>query len=159
MQGCCERPVEEKAPKQEQKVMEEQDQPRKKQRLEDVLELGSVQLQGMLDWAKMFGGIVDIIKLLEAVVRVQNQCLYQQNLLLNNLVQLKVKKVYGEEFPEGLKGILDVDMEEVVDLVDEQMEAVKARKNVKLDSSRDSSEGDEKEGGEESGSDAKDSEV
>ena len=70
MQGCCERPVEEKAPKQEQKVMEEQDQPRKKQRLEDVLELGSVQLQGMLEWAKMFGGIVDIIKLLEAVVRV-----------------------------------------------------------------------------------------
>ena len=70
-----------------------------------------------------------------------------------------MKKVYGEEFPEGLKGILDVDMEEVVDLVDEQMEAVKARKNVKLDSSRDSSEGDDKEGGEESGSDAEDSEV
>ena len=80
MKGHCERPGEERALKQKQKVAEEQDWLWKKQRSEDVLELGSVQPQGMLDWAKLFGGIVDTIKLLEVMVKVQNQCLHHQNL-------------------------------------------------------------------------------
>ena len=58
MKGRCERPGEEKALKQKQKVAEEQDRPWKKQRSEDVLELGSVQPWGMPDWMKLFEGII-----------------------------------------------------------------------------------------------------
>ena len=144
MKGHCKKLGKEKVPKQKWKVMEKQDQPWKKQRLEDVSELGLVQPQGMSDWAKLFKGIMDAIKSLKVMVKVQNQHLYQQNLLLNNLSQLKAEEVYGEEFSEDLKGIPDVEMEEVVGLVDEWMEVVKAGKNVKLGSSGESLEKDEK---------------
>ena len=70
MKGHCERPGKEKVLKWKQKVAEEQDQLWKKQRLEDMSELGLVQLWGMLDWAKLFRGIMDTIKSLEATVKV-----------------------------------------------------------------------------------------
>ena len=123
-------------------------------------ELGLVQPQGMQDWVKLFEGIVDAIKSLEAMVKVQNQCLHQQNLLLDDLIQLKAEKVYGEELLEGSERILDVETEEVVGLADEQKEAVKARINVKLGSSGSSPEEDKKEEeGKKSKSDAGGSEV
>ena len=146
--------------KQKWKVAEEQDQLQKKQRLEDVLELGLVQPWGMPDWVKLFEGIVDAIKSLEAMVKVQNQHLHHQNLILENLIHLKAKEIYGEDLLEGLKGILDVETEEVMGLVDEQREAVKAGINVELGSSRSSLEEDEKEEeGEESDLNAEDSEA
>ena len=160
MQGRCERPGEEKAPKWKRKVAEEQDWLRKKQRLEDVSELGSVQPRGMLDWTKLFGGIVDAIKSLEATVKVQNQRLHHQNIILEDLIHLKVEEIYGEELPEGSEGILDVETEEVMDLVDKRREAVKAGVNVELGSSGSSPEEDEKEEeGEESKLGAEGSEV
>ena len=70
VKGCCERPGEEKALKQKRKVAEEQDWLQKKQRSEDVSELGLVQPWGMPDWMKLFGGIMDAIKSLEATVKV-----------------------------------------------------------------------------------------
>ena len=42
--------------------------------------------------------------------------LYQQNLLLGDLIQLKVEE---EDLLEGSEGIPDVEMEEVVGLADE----------------------------------------
>ena len=109
---------------------------------------------------KLFEGIVDAIKSLEAMVKVQNQCLHQQNLLLDDLIQLKAEKVYGEELLEGSERILDVETEEVVGLADEQKEAVKARINVKLGSSGSSPEEDKnEEEGKKSKSDAGGSEV
>ena len=160
MKGCCERPGEEKAPKWKQKVAEEQDRLWKKQRSEDVSELGSVQPWEMLDWMKLFRGIVDAIKLLEATVKVQNQRLHHQNLILEDLIHLKVEEIYGEDLLEGLEGILDVEMEEVMGLVDERREAVKAGINVELGSSGSSLEEDEKEEeGEESDSGAEGSEA
>ena len=93
VKGCCERPGEEKAWKWKWKVVEEQDQLWKKQRSEDVSELGLVQPWGMPDWAKLFGGIVDAIKSLEATVKVQNQHLYHQNLILEDLIHLKVEEI------------------------------------------------------------------
>ena len=155
VKGCCERPGEEKALKQKWKVAEEQDWLQKKQRSEDVSELGLVQPRGMLDWTKLFGGIVDTIKSLEAMVKVQNQHLHHQNLILEDLIHLKAEEIYGEDLLEGLEGVLDVETEEVMGLVDEWREAVKARINVELGSSRSSPEEDEKkEEGEESKSDA-----
>ena len=114
MKGHCERPGEEKAPKWKQKVAEEQDWPQKKQRSEDVSELGSVQLWEMLDWMKLFRGIVDAIKSLEAMVKVQNQCLHHQNLILEDLIHLKAEEIYGEDLPEGSEGVPDVETEEVM---------------------------------------------
>ena len=70
VKGHCERLGEEKAPKWKRKVVEKQNQPRKKQRSEDVSELGLVQPWGMPDWMKLFGGIMDAIKSLEATVKV-----------------------------------------------------------------------------------------
>ena len=119
MKGRCERLGEERVLKWKQKVVEEQDWLWKKQRLEDVSELGSVQLQGMLDWTKLFRGIVDAIKSLEAMVKVQNQHLHHQNLILKDLIHLKAEEIYGEDLPEGLEGIPDVEMEEVMGFVDE----------------------------------------
>ena len=84
VKGCCERPGEERVPKRKRKVVEEQDQPQKKQRSEDVLELGSVHPRGMPDWTKLFRGIVDAIKSLEATVKVQNQHLHHQHLRRSN---------------------------------------------------------------------------
>ena len=128
--------------------MEKQDQPQKKQRSEDVSELGLVQPQGMPDWAKLFRGIMDAIKSLEATVKVQNQCLHHQNLILEDLIHLKVE------------GVLDVETEEVMGLADEWREVVKAGINVELGSSRSSPEEDEKEEeGEESESGAEGSEA
>ena len=145
MKGCCERPGEEKAPKWKWKVAVEQDQPRKKQRSEDVLELGWVQLWGMPDWAKLFRGIVDTLKLLEATVKVQNQRHHHQNLILEDLIHLKVEEIYGEDLLEGSEGIPDVEIEEVMGLVDEWREAVKAGINVELGSSGSSPKEDKKE--------------
>ena len=160
MKGCCERPGEERAPKRKQKVAEEQDRPQKKQRSEDVSELGSVQPWGMPDWTKLFGGIVDAIKSLEVTVKVQNQCLHHQNIILEDLIHLKAEEIYGEELPEGSEGIPDVETEEVMGLADERREAVKAGTNMELGSSRSSLEEDEKEEeGEESESGAEGSEV
>ena len=89
-----------------------------------------------------------------------NQHLHHQNLLLDNLIQLKVEEVYNEDFPKGLEGIPDVEMEEVVGLVDEWREVVKAGINMELDSSGSSPEKDEKEEeGEKSELDAEGSEV
>ena len=147
MKGCCERLGEEKAPKWKQKVAEEQDQPRKKQRSEDVSELGSVQLQGMLDWMKLFGGIMDTINSLEATVKVQNQHFHHQNLILKDLIHLKAEEIYGEDLLEGPEGVLDVEMEEVMDLADKWREVVKAGINIELGSSGSSLEKDEKEEG------------
>ena len=128
--------------------MEKQDQPQKKQRSEDVSELGLVQPQGMPDWAKLFRGIMDAIKSLEATVKVQNQCLHHQNLILEDLIHLKVE------------GVLDVETEEVMGLADEQRKVVKARINMELGSCRSSLEDDEKKKKEEkSESDADGSEV
>ena len=132
-------------PKRKQKVVEEQDQPQKKQRLEDVSELGLVQLRGMPDWTKLFRGIVDTIKLLEAMVKVQNQCLHHQNLILEDLIHLKVEEIYGEDLLEGSEGVPDVETEEVMGLADKRREVVKAGINVELGSSRSSPEEDEKE--------------
>ena len=155
MKGCCERLGEEKALKRKRKVAEEQDWLQKKQRSEDVSELGSVQPRGMLDWTKLFGGIVDTIKSLEEMVKVQNQRLHHQNLILEDLIHLKAEEIYGEDLLEGLEGVLDVETEEVMGLVDEWREVVKARTNVELGSSRSSLEEDEKEEeGEESELDA-----
>ena len=160
VKGRCERPGEEKAPKWKRKVVEEQDRPWKKQRLEDVLELGSVQPWGMPDWTKLFGGIVDTIKSLEATVKVQNQCLHHQNLILEDLIHLKAEEIYGEDLPEGLEGIPDVETEEVMGLADERREVVKVGMNVELGSSGSSPEEDEKEEeGEESESGAEGSEA
>ena len=145
MKGCCERPGEEKASKQKWKVAEEQDQLQKKQRSEDVLELGSVQPWGMPDWTKLFRGIVDAIKSLEATVKVQNQRLHHQNIILEDLIHLKVEEIYGEDLLEGSEGIPDVETEEVMGLADERREAVKAGINVELGSSGSSTEEDEKE--------------
>ena len=145
VKGCCERLGEEKALKQKWKVAEEQDQLQKKQRLEDVLELDLVQPWGMPDWTKLFGGIVDAIKLLEVTVKVQNQRLHHQNLILEDLIHLKVEEIYGEDLLEGLEGVLDVKMEEVMGLVDEWREAVKAGINVELGSSGSSPKEDKKE--------------
>ena len=147
-------------PKWKRKVAEEQDWPRKKQRSEDVLELGSVQPQGMPDWMKLFGGIVDAIKSLEATVKVQNQRLHHQNLILEDLIHLKMEEIYREDLPEGSEGIPDVETEEVMGLADEWREAVKAGINVELGSSGSSPEEDKKEEeGEESESGAEGSEA
>ena len=160
VKGCCERPGEERVRKRKRKVAEEQDWPWKKQRSEDVSELGSVQPWGMPDWTKLFGGIVDAIKSLEAMVKVQNQCLHHQNLILEDLIHLKVEEIYGEDLPEGLEGIPDVETEEVMSLVDERREVVKAGINMELGSSRSSLEEDKKEEeGEESESGAEGSEA
>ena len=160
VKGHCERPGEEKAPKRKQKVVEEQDRLRKKQRLENVSELGLVQPQGTLDWAKLFGGIVDAIKSLEVTVKVQNQHLHHQNLILEDLIHLKVEEIYGEDLPEGSEGVPDVETEEVMGLADERREVVKAGINVELGSSRSSLEEDKKEEeGEESELGAEGSEV
>ena len=145
MKGHCERPGEERVPKQKRKVAEEQDRLWKQQRSKDVSELGLVQLQGMLDWTKLFGGIVDAIKSLEATVKVQNQRLHHQNLILKDLIHLKAEEIYGEDLPEGSEGIPDVETEEVMGLVDERREVVKAGINVELGSSGSSPEEDEKE--------------
>ena len=60
---------------------------------------------------KLFGGIVDTIKSLEVIVKVQNQCLHHQNLILEDLIHLKVEKIYEEDLPESLEGVLDVETE------------------------------------------------
>ena len=160
VKGHCERLGEERALKQKQKVAEEQDQPRKKQRSEDVSELGLVQLRGMPDWTKLFRGIVDAIKSLEVMVKVQNQHLHHPNLILEDLIHLKAEEIYGEDLLEGSEGVLDVETEEVMGLADEQREAVKTGINVELGSSRSSPEEDKKEEeGEESESGAEGSEV
>ena len=160
VKGCCERPGEEKVLKWKRKVAEEQDRLWKKQRSEDVSELGLVQLRGMPDWTKLFRGIVDAIKLLEATVKVQNQHLHHQNLILEDLIHLKAEEIYREDLPEGSEGIQDVETEEVMGLVDERREVVKAGINVELGSSGSSPEEDEKEEeGEESESGAEGSEV
>ena len=160
VKGRCERPGEERVPKRKWKVAEEQDRLRKKQRLEDVSELGLVQPRGMPDWMKLFGGIVDAIKSLEVTVKVQNQCLYHQNLILEDLIHLKAEEIYREDLPEGLEGIPDVETEEVMGLADERREAVKAGINMELGSSGSSPEEDEKEEeGEESESGAEGSEA
>ena len=145
IKGRCERPGEEKALKQKRKVAEEQDRPRKKQRSEDVLELGLVQPRGMPDWTKLFGGIMDAIKSLEATVKVQNQCLHHQNIILEDLIHLKAEEIYREELPEGSERIPDVETEEVMGLADEWREAVKAGINMELGGSGSSPEEDEKE--------------
>ena len=145
VKGCYERPGEEKALKRKWKIVEEQDRPWKKQRLEDVSELGSVQPRGMLDWTKLFGGIVDAIKSLEATVKVQNQHLHHQNLILEDLIHLKAEEIYGEDLLEGSEGVPDVETEEVMGLVDEWREAVKAGINVELGSSGSSPKEDKKE--------------
>ena len=76
------------------------------------------------------------------------------------MIHLKVEEIYGEDLPEGSEGILDVEMEKVMGLVDEQREAVKAGINVELGSSRSSLKEDEKEEeGEESESGAEGSEA
>ena len=159
MKGHYKRPGEEKVPKQKQNVVEEQDQPPKKQRLEDVLEFGSVQLQGTPDWTKLFRGIVDTIKSLEVTVKVQNQHLHHQNMILEDLIHLKAEKIYGKDLLKGSKGVPDVEIEEVMDLADGWREAVKARINMELGSSRSSLEEDKKEKGEESKLGAEGSEV
>ena len=160
VKGRCERPGEERVLKWKRKVAEEQDQPRKKQRLEDVSELGSVQPRGMPDWTKLFGGIMDAIKSLEATVKVQNQRLHHQNIILEDLIHLKAEEIYGEELPEGSEGIPDVETEEVMCLADERREVVKARINVELGSSGSSpEEGEKEEEGEESESGAEGSEA
>ena len=124
------------------------------------MELGSVQLRGMPDWTKLFGGIVDAIKSLEAMVKVQNQRLHHQNIILKDLIHLKVEEIYGEDLLEGSEGIPDVEMEEVMGLADKRREAVKARINVELGSSGSSLEEDKKEEeGEESESGAEGSEA
>ena len=78
---------------------------------------------GMPDWTKLFGGIINAIKSLEATVKVQNQRLHHQNLILEDLIHLKAEEIYGEDLLEGLKGVLDVEPEEVMGLVDERREA------------------------------------
>ena len=128
-----------------QKVVEEQDRPQKKQRSEDVSELGSVQPRGMPDWTKLFGGIVDAIKSLEVMVKVQNQHLHHQNLILEDLIHLKAEAIYGEDLLEGSEGVPDVEMEEVMGLADERRKVVKAGINVELGSSGSSPEEDKKE--------------
>ena len=71
-----------------------------------------------------------------------------------------MEEIYGEDLPEGSEGILDVEMEEVMGLADKWREAVKARINVELGSSRSSPEEDKKEEeGEESELGAEGSEV
>ena len=115
---------------------------------------------GMQDWTKLFGGIMDAIKSLEVTVKVQNQHLHHQNLILEDLIHLKVEEIYEEDLPESLEGVLDVETEEVMGWADEQREAVKARINVELGSSGSSPEEDEKEEeGEESKLDAEGSEA
>ena len=119
-------------------------------------ELGLVQLQEMPDWTKLFGEIVDTIKSLDMTVKVQNQCLHHQNLILEDLIHLKMEEIYGEDLPEDSEGVPDVEMEEEMGLADKWREVVKTGINVELDSSRSSLEEDEKEKGEESKSGAED---
>ena len=103
---------------------------------------------------------MDAIKSLEAMVKVQNQRLHHQNIILKDLIHLKVEEIYGEDLLEGSEGIPDVEMEEVMGLADKRREAVKARINVELGSSGSSLEEDEKEEeGEESESGAEGSEA
>ena len=104
MKRYCERLGEEKLLKQKWKVTGEQDQLRKKQRLEDMSELGSVQPWGMLDWAKLFRGIVDAIKSLEVMVKVQNQCYnlprktpVHQSFSLNHPLSLRPNSILSKD--------------------------------------------------------------
>ena len=78
-------------------------------------------------------------------MKVQNQRLHHQNLILEDLIHLKVEEIYGEDLPEGSEGVPDVETEEVMGLADEWREVVKAGINVELGSSGSSPEEDEKE--------------
>ena len=71
-----------------------------------------------------------------------------------------MEEIYGEDLLEGLEGVPDVEMEEVMGLVDEWREVVKAGINVELGSSGSSPKEDKKEEeGEESESGAEGSEA
>ena len=103
---------------------------------------------------------MNTIKSLEVTVKVQNQHLHHQNLILEDLIHLKVEKIYGEDLLEGSEGVPDVETEKVMGLADKWREVVKAGINIELGSSGSSPEEDEKEEEEEeSKSDAEGSEV